>query len=337
MLSPRKWHFLTPFFVWAWWMASGVGAMLSVAQRWFAGRSALLLAAALIALGPALFSLAGNFPRIDLSEETALADECRATLTSLPQEAWVFSSWSVAKPLEYFQIVEGLRPDVEVYDSSHSGLRELHRLRPQGSSLDEIVESAGALQREAAFGALEARPVYTTYVEHALSLAFDFRRAGNLYTISPKPRPRTAEHLHTDDALHVVFDDALILDAVAVSPAAIRPVDPFRITFVTAIRRPTQKHYRLYLVVSRAVSASDSGGIVVVNKYEPGSLEFTTDTWDPGVLYEQGYDVGLPGPVEPGEYLIAVGAMDADGPVPATEPRATEALAVAVGRLHVEE
>jgi hypothetical protein len=329
--------FLTPFFVWAWWMASGVRAMLNAAERWFAGRSALLLAAALIALGPALFSLASNFPRLDLSEETALADECRATLTSLPREAWVFSSWSVAKPLEYFQIVEGLRPDIEVYDSSHSGLRELHRLRPQGSSLDEIVESAGALQREATFRALDARPVYTTYVEHALSLAFDFQRDRNLYTISPKPAPRRVATLHTGDAPQVVFDDTLILGAVAISPTTIRPVDPFRVTFITAIRRPTAKHYRLYLVVSRAASASDRAGIVVASKYEPGSLEVTTDTWDPGVFYERGYDIGLPGPVEPGEYLISAGVIDQDGPVAPTEPRGIETLAVAVGRLHVEE
>jgi hypothetical protein len=80
-----------------------------------------------------------------------------------------------------------------------------------------------------------------------------------------------------------------------------------------------------------------SGGLVVVNKYEPGSLGLTTGAWDPGVFFEQGYDVGLPGPVKPSEYLVSVGVIDEDGPVAVTEPRGIGTLAVAVGYLQVTD
>ncbi|GAF71144.1 unnamed protein product, partial [marine sediment metagenome] len=90
---------------------------------------------------------------------------------------------------------------------------------------------------------------------------------------------------------------------------------------------------RLYLVVSKA----DSRDLVVVNKYEPGSIELTTDTWSPGVFFEQSYDVGLPGPVEPGKYLLSVGVIDEEGPVAPTDPQGIGALSVPVTYLQVTD
>jgi hypothetical protein len=322
--------FLIPFFIWTWWMGSGFRGLLDGLKQWFPERRVALVCGGLIALAPALFSLASNFPRLDFSRQTALAEDCRSTLVSLPRNAWVFSAFPLAQPLRYFQIVEGLRPDVEVYDSSHMAVAI--DMLPENPTSEDIAEAVGGLHREDAARALEVRPTYTTYVDHGLSLAFDFHRDGNLYTISPKRAPRQMSSLNVARPLFVTFDNTLVLAAVTVRPTTLRPIDPFRVSFAAALRRPTSKHYRLYLVVSEA----DSARRVLVTKYEPGSLAETTDTWPQDVFFQQSYDVGIPGPVDPGKYLVSVGVIDEDGPVAPTDPRGIPTPAVAVTYLQLE-
>jgi hypothetical protein len=325
--------FLTPFFIWAWWMALGFASLLDAGRRRFPARRALGLAAALIVLAPALFSLAGNFPRLDFSQRTILADDCRTALASVPRDSWIFSGWTVAMPLKYFQIVEGMRSDVDIYDASFTGFRLLHDMSPQGYSLDEIVELTGAEHRRAAARELERRPVLLTYVDYDISLTYDFSEQGSLYTIRRKDPPRHLDSVRAAPPFPVVFGKDITLMAVGVSRTDLGPSDPFRITFATTLRRPTDKRYRVLVLLTR-VGAHE---LAMANEYDPGSLEYTTDRWPPGALFEQSYDIGVPGPPDAGTYLLSVGVTDEDALLAPSEPHGIGTATVPVGYLRVTD
>jgi hypothetical protein len=323
--------FLTPFFIWAWWMALGFAGFLHAARRHLPSRRAVALGAALIVFAPALFSLAGNFPRLDFSRRTILADDCRTALASLPRDSWLFSGWTVAMPLKYFQIVEAMRPDVDIYDASFAGFRLLHEMSPQGYSLDDIVEHTGAAHRRVAAHELRLRPVFVTYVDYDLSLDYDFFGQGSLYTIRRKAPPRHVESVRAAPPFPVTFGGSITVMAASVSRTDLGPSDPFRMTFTAALRRSTDKRYRLLVLLTRL--AADE--LTMANEYDPGSLDYTTDRWPPGVLFEQSYDIGVPGPPDAGRYLLSLGVTDEDGLVAPSEPHGIGTAAVPVGYLRI--
>ncbi len=107
--------FLPSYLLWALFLAVGYDAL----NRWLAAEQghrstvaarAVVRAAAVLAV---FFSLAWNGPLVDLSEDRSAYNRGLSVLNSVEQGALVIGWWSTIPVLEYLQLIEGRRPDVE--------------------------------------------------------------------------------------------------------------------------------------------------------------------------------------------------------------------------------
>ncbi len=106
--------FLPTYLMWTVFLAFGYWAL----DRWLAapgarivGRSRWLLRA--IAVAAVLFAAAWNGPLGDLSDDRSTYNRGRAILSRAEPNALIIGWWSTVPVVEYLQLVEGRRPDVE--------------------------------------------------------------------------------------------------------------------------------------------------------------------------------------------------------------------------------
>jgi len=99
------------FLVWAIWVALGARELAEQVLRRSAGRVAIPTAALLLML--AASSLWLNFARVDLSADWSARRRGEALLAYLPPRAVYVGSWADVPIIEYLQMVEKQRPDVE--------------------------------------------------------------------------------------------------------------------------------------------------------------------------------------------------------------------------------
>ena len=63
--------------------------------------------------------------QVDKSQDSQARDEAVAILDNVEAEAFIVAEWSAATPLKYMLIVEGRRPDVQVFDWGLYGIGRL--------------------------------------------------------------------------------------------------------------------------------------------------------------------------------------------------------------------
>ncbi|MBI4493457.1 MAG: hypothetical protein HY690_11770 [Chloroflexi bacterium] len=183
--------FLPAYLVWSVWV--GV-ALAWLAPRWAERLRALAqwrataerdvrLALAALALVP----LVVNYPRLDASQDYAARRYAEAVMAELPPNALALGSWLDITPLYYVQIVEGLRPDVWLYDVGLYGLGRVSRLRREG-----VVDGGAMAERiQAEIVALvevelARRPVYLLGRSPILEEQFEVQPSGRTYRISAR-------------------------------------------------------------------------------------------------------------------------------------------------------
>ncbi len=119
------------------------------------------LGGALIATFVISLEVCANWDYTDLSADYSAYTFAEAIMAQVEPNAFIIAQWTSATPLEYMQIVEGRRPDVEIFDRGLYVLgvrdrlaRQIHAKSPAMNDLiiDELVAK---IERE-----LQTRPVY---------------------------------------------------------------------------------------------------------------------------------------------------------------------------------
>lgn len=105
----REMMFLPAYLIWAIWIGSGAGFL---ARRLTLGGR--LGAATLAAM--AAFTTAMNFALVDLSDDWSARERGEALLEALPRDAVFAGNWPDLRIVEYLQVVEHRRPDIEPID-----------------------------------------------------------------------------------------------------------------------------------------------------------------------------------------------------------------------------
>jgi hypothetical protein len=81
-----------------------------------------------------------NYPRVDLSGNTITREFAMRQLHVVPPNAVIVGGWIDITPLQYLQVVEGIRPDVTLFDFGLYTLGRRAALRAQ--DLDEVAQQA---------------------------------------------------------------------------------------------------------------------------------------------------------------------------------------------------
>jgi hypothetical protein len=113
--SDKETMFLPTFLIWALWMGLGYDRLLAwmtqeqdpALRRW----GTWLVRAA--AVGAVLVAVAWNWPVVDLSDDWSTRVRGETVLEVVEPNSLVLAWWDTVPVVEYLQLVEGQRPDVE--------------------------------------------------------------------------------------------------------------------------------------------------------------------------------------------------------------------------------
>jgi hypothetical protein len=154
--------YLPAYLVWAVWVGYGLQQLLDWLEQPGTGRdgsrSAALLRGAM--LTAVLFAAAWNWRLVDLSGDWSARERGESILQEVEAGALVFGWWDTVPVLQYLQLVEGQRPDVQAINRFLISPADLERaIRKQLMERPVYIDSAPVEM----FGMLNARPAGTVY------------------------------------------------------------------------------------------------------------------------------------------------------------------------------
>lgn len=169
--------YLPTYLVWAIWLGVGYQTLMQWGAEMKAGpavaggrRRAWLLSSpvTLLRLGMALAvcaAIAWNWNRVDKSDDWSTREQSEAILALVEPDALIFGWWDTVPGLQYLQLVEGQRPDVEV----------INRFLISGEDMNQLILSE-----------LERRPVYINNPSISLLRQARATPIGSLYLLQPR-------------------------------------------------------------------------------------------------------------------------------------------------------
>jgi len=184
--------FLPVFAVWVIWMGIGLDGLVRIGQellrRDFPHASPLRVEFLIQAL-TALFLTAilmSNWGWADMSEAYAPEIFAEQVLLTIEDEAFIMGEWSSAVILEYYQTVEGVRPDVEIFNRSRFQVAQYYQFLEQDESPSEAAAVVYALEEAWIAMVAKDRPVYAVEYDPRLASSYEYQPVGNIYQLVPR-------------------------------------------------------------------------------------------------------------------------------------------------------
>lgn len=182
---------LAAWLIWSIWMAVGASWLMRTLARRIEpvdlpAALSLPTAGKLVLICTVPIVLVANFRWLDLSQTYGAEHYAKQVLQSVPEDAVVMGPWSSAVILEYFQQVEGLRPDVQVFNRSRYEVAEYYKHWSYGTPHPIAVEFISRSVSEYVDQALERAEVYDLEYEPRLAVQFEYQPIGRLFHLSPK-------------------------------------------------------------------------------------------------------------------------------------------------------
>lgn len=143
---------------------------------------------ALSACAPLMVVLAAalNWAEVDLSDSDEPQTFAFYTLESVEDDAVIIGGWSPAVILEYYQQVEGMRPDVTIFNRSRFEVAEYYQGWVTGAdhatAVADIEQAEAKMIRDLA----SARPVYDVRYSAGLAEEFEYRPVGGIFRLVPR-------------------------------------------------------------------------------------------------------------------------------------------------------
>jgi len=138
--------FLPSYLLWTVALAHGYAWIADACEAWShrlrPTRSDVSAAAVVVVTVIAIGALGGilNWRWADRSDDIYTEKFARQILAEVPPDALIVADWSPAVVLEYFQLVEGYRPDVRIMNRSRFTVAQYYHYWRSGLSHEEIVD-----------------------------------------------------------------------------------------------------------------------------------------------------------------------------------------------------
>ena len=179
--------FLPAYLAWAIFVAGGVSAL----ERWIRHT----LAPSLPALWqenvgrilPVTFVLLGlvlNWRWVDLSKADNYSLFAEEMMSVAAPDAVIVAPWSSAVVLEYYQVVEGQRPDLLIANRSREDVARYYELWLQGFSRKEILTKIKSEEIDLIDQHIEKRTVYAVEYDPALAKKFEYLPEGPVFKLA---------------------------------------------------------------------------------------------------------------------------------------------------------
>lgn len=162
--------FLPTFLIWAIWLGVGYQWLLTWIQEDRQSQGAMLEVWFLrVGMAAAVgVAIVWNWPLVDRADDWSVRERSEQMLEQVQPDALILGWWGVAPPIEYLQLVEGYRPDVQIINRFLIGQDDMSRLIATEAS---------------------RRPVYIDTLIIDLPAYLEVRKQGTLYRVQPKSKP----------------------------------------------------------------------------------------------------------------------------------------------------
>lgn len=179
--------FLPAYAVWAVFIAGGFTAVYNFIEQslsknpddlWLM-RMVKILSIVFIALGLVL-----NWRWVDMSKVDNYALFAEEFMAVAAPQAVIIAPWSSAAVLEYYQVTEGQRPDLLIFNSSLHAVARYHELWQKGMSQAEIYERINAEEVDFVNQYIHQRTIYTVEYNPELAQKFEYLPEGSVFKLA---------------------------------------------------------------------------------------------------------------------------------------------------------
>jgi Protein O-mannosyl-transferase TMEM260-like len=179
--------FLPAYAVWAVFIAGGFTAVYNFIEQslsknlndlWLM-RMVKIISIVFIALGLVL-----NWRWVDMSKVDNYAMFAEEFMSVAAPDAVIIAPWSSAAVLEYYQVTEGQRPDLLIFNSSLHAVARYYELWQKGMSQAEIYERINADEVDLINQYIHQKTVYTVEYNPELAQKFEYLPAGPAFKLA---------------------------------------------------------------------------------------------------------------------------------------------------------
>jgi hypothetical protein len=124
-----------------------------------------------------------NWEWVDLSKTSGPQIFAEEVMLTSAEDAFIMVQWSPAVILEYYQIVEGKRTDLSIYNRSRSQVAQYYHLWQQGFTPDEILEQIRENELELVRKTIEEGPVYVVEYDPLFANEYEYLPEGNYFKL----------------------------------------------------------------------------------------------------------------------------------------------------------
>lgn len=179
--------FLPAYLAWAVFVAGGISVLAKLTERLLASgypgpwreNAGRVLPVAFILLAVAL-----NWRWVDLSKTDSFATFAQDLMAGAEVNSVIVAPWSSAVVLEYYQVVEGQRPDLLIANRSRHGVARYYELWLQGFSREEILAKIKSEEEDMIDQYIEEQTVYAVEYDPALAEKFEYSPDGPVFKLA---------------------------------------------------------------------------------------------------------------------------------------------------------
>jgi len=179
--------FLPAYTVWAVFVAGGLTAAHHLLKRyqtkgwldvkWGKAVSALPVLFILLAVGL-------NWRWVDMSQSTGYAAFAGEMMSATAPDSMIIASWSSAVVLEYYQVVEGQRPDLVIFNRSRWRTAKYYEFWRQGMARNTILSQIDSEEVGLIDQYMKERTMYAVEYDPVLAQKFEYLPEGLVFRLA---------------------------------------------------------------------------------------------------------------------------------------------------------
>jgi hypothetical protein len=125
-----------------------------------------------------------NWRWVDLSKADGYALFAQETMAWAAPNSVVMAPWSSAVVLEYYQVVEGLRPDLLIINRSRNSVAMYYDLWRKGYSHEEIITRIESEEKKMIEHYMHHKTIYAVDYDPVLAESFEYLPDGVVFRLA---------------------------------------------------------------------------------------------------------------------------------------------------------
>jgi hypothetical protein len=179
--------FLPAYLIWAIFIAFGLETTSQLIKRFvssgmFATRFKDALMAAQILI--IIMALSLNWRWVDMSQATGYSSFAREMMAEASPNSVIIAPWSSAVVLEYYQVVEGIRPDLTIINRSRIEVAKYYELWGQGMQHREILDQISLEETNFINQEIQQKNIYAVEYDPVLATRFEYLPEGPVFRLA---------------------------------------------------------------------------------------------------------------------------------------------------------